>query len=631
MNSLELKQKFIKFFEERGHKRIANSSLIPENDPSALFTNSGMHPLVPYLLGQPHPFGKRLTNYQRSVRTGDIDEVGEKNSRHCTYFDMLGEWSLGDYGKKESLEWSFEFLTKVLGFDPKRLYVTVYKGDEIVPEDKEAIEVWKNIFKSAGIDARVGDEFAIGQDAPRIIRLGEDNFWSVGAVGPCGPTSEIFYDKGNGEDAEHRFLELVNNVFMFYTRTKEGILEELSQKNIDVGWGSERMLSILNNLDENGNVLDVNSVFETDVFLTERDWLIQKWNKTEEEYLNENKLRKSVRVVLDHIRSSIMIIADGIEPSNKDQGYVLRRLIRRAVAFGWSFSMESTHYLVELGEMFLDKLSQDEEYKFLLNEKVEILNILKAEIEKFEKVLQKGIKELNKVSGDLISGDVAFRLKESLGLPLEITEEIAKQQRKKVDREKFDLLMDEHQKKSRVGGEKKFVGGLGDYSPESIRYHTCAHLLLAGAKKILGAEVHQKGQNITSERLRYDLSYPQAISSEKLKELEDFVNESIKKDLKVDSIETSLDEAKNYGVEGVFGDKYAALEMVKVYRIYQKDENINPEKLDDKDKGKFVSLEFCGGPHVEFTSQISEIGKFKIEKEEASGSGVRRIRAVLVK
>lgn len=630
MNSTELKQKFIKFFEDRGHVRIPNASLIPENDPSALFINSGMHPLVRFLLGEPHPFGKRLVNYQRSVRTGDIEEVGEKNSRHLTFFEMLGEWSLGDYGKKESLTWTFEFLTKVLGFDPSRIYATVYKGDDVVPEDVEAIEVWKEIFKSVGINAKVGDEFQIGEDAPRIIRFGEDNFWAVGSTGPCGPTSEVFYDKGHGENVEHRFLELVNNVFMSYVITKEGKVEELTQKNIDVGWGLERLLSVINNLDENGNVLDVKSVFETDVFITERDWLISKWNKTEEEYLNENKLRKSIRVVLDHIRSSVMIISDGVQPSNKDQGYVLRRLIRRAVAFGWRFSSDSSQYLVELGEMFIEKLAKDEEYAFILNHKQDTLNTLKLEIEKFEKVLANGIKELNKVQGNIISGEIAFRLKESLGLPLEITTEIASQTGKEVDVDKYKLLMEEHRVKSRVGVDKKFVGGLGDYTPKSICYHTCAHLLLAGAKKILGPVVYQKGQNITSERLRYDLSFSGPIPVEKIKEIENWVNLQIEKDLKVDFIETTFEDAKNYGVEGMFADKYEKLKRVKIYRIYPKDAGVHESELRPEDKEKYISLEFCGGPHVKFTSEILKMGKFKIIKEESSGQGVRRIRAVLV-
>lgn len=630
MTSQELKSKFLEFFIKRGHKRIPNSSLIPENDPSALFINSGMHPLVRFLLGEPHPLGRRLVNYQRAVRTGDIDEVGEKNSRHLTFFEMLGEWSLGDYGKRESLTWTFEFLTQVLKLDPHRLYVTVYKGDDIVPKDEESIEIWQDIFGKLGIEAKVGESFIIGADAPRIILLGEDNFWAVGNVGPCGPTSEVFYDKGYGENPDHRFLELVNNVFMFYNRTKEGKLEELNQKNIDVGWGLERILSILNNLDQHGNVLDVNSVFETDVFLDERNWLINKWGKSEDEYWNDSRVRKAIRVILDHIRASVMIISDGVEPSNKDQGYVLRRLIRRAVTYGWKCSGGSSDYLIDLGSMFIDKLAQDEEYIFMLNNKLRTLSVLKNEVNKFERVLNQGVKELSRVNDNIISGELAFRLKESFGLPVEITLEIAASQGKEVDLEKYNLLMQEHQIKSRIGAEKKFVGGLGDYSEISICYHTCAHLLLAGAKMLLRKDVHQKGQNITSERLRYDISYPDKLSAEQIHLLEDWVNEQINRDLKVDFIETTFTNAKEYGVEGMFVDKYEALEIVKIYRIYPKEFNVHPTDLVPDDKDKYVSLEFCGGPHVNHTSEISKFGRFKIIKEESAGQGVRRIKAVLV-
>ncbi len=630
MTSKELKSKFLEFFIKRGHKRIPNSSLIPENDPSALFINSGMHPLVRFLLGEPHPLGRRLVNYQRAVRTGDIDEVGEKNSRHLTFFEMLGEWSLGDYGKKESLTWTFEFLTQVLNLDPYRLYVTVYKGDDVIPKDDESIKIWQDVFSKFGIEAKVGESFMVGPDAPRIILLGEDNFWAVGNVGPCGPTSEVFYDKGYGENLDNRFLELVNNVFMYYNRTKEGRLEELNQKNIDVGWGLERILSIIHNLDQNGNVLDVNSVFETDVFIDQRNWLINKWGKSEFEYLNDGSVRKAIRVVLDHIRASVMIISDGVEPSNKDQGYVLRRLIRRAVTYGWKFSAGSSDYLIDLGSMFIDKLAQDEEYTFILNNKHRTLSVLENEVNKFEQVLSQGVKELNKVNDNIISGELAFRLKESLGLPVEITLEIAASQGKEVDIEKYNLLMQEHQIKSRVGAEKKFAGGLGDYSDVSICYHTCAHLLLAGSKMLLRKDVHQKGQNITSERLRYDIGYPDKLTEEQIHLLEDWVNEQIVRDLKVDFIETTFAKAKEYGVEGMFIDKYEALEIVKIYRIYPKELNVHPTDLVFEDKDKYVSLEFCGGPHVNHTSEISKFGRFKIIKEESAGQGVRRIKAVLV-
>jgi alanyl-tRNA synthetase len=631
MHSQQLKHKFIQFFESKGHHRISNSSLIPENDPSALFTNSGMHPLVRFLTGEPHPLGVRLVNYQRAVRTGDIENVGV-TKRHHTFFEMLGEWSLGDYWKKESLEWSVEFMVDVLGLDPKRLYATVFRGNDSVAKDEEAIEIWKNIFTKYGIEPTIGDEFLM-ENCPRIITLDEeDNFWPKGRTkGPCGPCSEIYYDLGTGEDTDSRYLELCNNVFMGMYQEADGAYRELDQKNIDVGWGYERILSVLQNKDENGDVPNSVSNFETDLFESEKQYLLQSFELNIEDYDSNPVIRRDIRAILDHIRASVMIIADGIEPSNKDQGYILRRLIRRATTFGWKYKKdENLHILLHTAELFFDKFCQDEEYRFMQDNKTEILLMLKTEIEKFEKALRNGIKELNKVQGTEISGEIAFRLKEALGLPLEITLEIAQSQGKKVDVSRYEVLMDEHQAKSRGAGEKKFVGGLGDHTTESIRYHTCAHLLLAGAQKLLDANIHQKGQNITSERLRYDINYPTPIPVEKITELENWINKQISKDLKVDFIEVTLEEAQNYGVEGVFGDKYAKLDKLKVYRIYPKDADIS-RNLVPEDKDKYISLELCGGPHVEYTSQISELGKFKITKEESAGAGVRRVRGEFVK
>ncbi len=632
MTSLKLKRKFIEFFESKGHKRISNSSIIPENDPSALFINSGMHPLVRFLTGEPHPLGDRLVNYQRAVRTGDIENVGV-TKRHHTFFEMLGEWSLGDYWKKESLEWSVEFMVEQLGLDPQRLYGTVFKGNDSVKKDEEAIEIWKGIFSKYGIEPTIGDEFLM-DNCPRIITLGEeDNFWpKVGNVGPCGPCSEIYYDLGTGEDTDSRYLELCNNVFMAYYRNADGSYADLAQRNIDVGWGYERILSVLQNKNSKGDVPNTASNFDTDLFNLEKGLLLKNYDLTPSSYDTDPIIRRDIRVIMDHMRAAIMIIGDGIEPSNKDQGYILRRLIRRAVTFGWKYKKdENAKILLEVAESFFEKAIKDEEYAFMSDKKIEILNILREEIEKFEKVLVNGIKELNRVNGEIISGEIAFRLKESLGLPLEITEQIAIAQNKKVDIEKYELLMDEHQARSRAGGEKKFVGGLGDYSEESIRYHTCAHLFLSGAKKLLDSSIHQKGQNITSERLRYDINYPTPISADKLLEIENWVNEKISSDLKVDFIETTLENAKEYGVEGMFGDKYAKLDLVKIYRIYPKDSGIDENELIDKDKDKYLSLEFCGGPHINFTSQILVQGRFKIQKEESAGAGIRRIRAELIK
>ncbi len=622
MTSNELKQKFIEFFESKGHKKIANASLIAENDPSNLFINSGMQPLVPYLLGEPHIMGTRLVNYQRAVRTGDIEEVGV-TKRHHTFFEMLGEWSLGDYWKRESLEWSFEFMTSILGFDPKRLHATVFKGNEFVARDEEAIGIWKDIFTKAGIEPTIGDEFLSSGESPRIIMLDEnDNFWPKGRTnGPCGPCSEVYYDTGMGEDADSRYVEVCNNVFMSYQQHEDGSYTDLDQKNIDVGWGFERLLYVVQNRDENGNIAPHLSNFETDLFLPMRNWLIDQYNLTTDLYDNDPEFRRTVRVVLDHIRASVMIIGDGIEPGTKDQGYILRRLIRRAVAFSRKHS-DRTDILVDLAGQFIDLLGKGEFYTFLITQKEDILGILGREIEKFENALRNGMKELDKVQGDTISGDIAFRVKEALGLPLEITQQIAEARGKRVDIARFDELMREHQEKSKMAGERKFVGGLGDYSEESIRYHTCAHLFLAGARRVLGDHVHQKGQNITSERLRYDISHPTPISKEDLQKIEDWVNEQINRKLAVDFMEMTLEEARNIGAEGVFGDKYAQLEKVKVYSIYD-------ANLPEEDTDKYVSRELCGGPHVENTSQIAEFGRFKIMKEESSSGGVRRIKAVL--
>lgn len=628
MPSGELKKKFLEYFISKNHKRISNSSLIPDNDPSALFINSGMHPIVPYLMGEPHYQGKRLVNYQRALRTNDLENVGV-TKRHHTFFEMLGEWSLGDYWKKESLEWSFEFITKVLHLDPKRLHATVFSGNELIPRDEESIEIWKKIFESNGIETTIGEAFSDNGISPRIITLGaEDNFWKVGDTGPCGPCSEIYYDLGTGDNADERYLEICNNVLMSYNRSNDGTLTDLSQKNIDVGWGFERILCILQNIDVNGDVPNTASNFETDLFIAERDYLLNYYGKSIEEYEVDPRLRQGIRVILDHMRASVMLIGDGVEPSNKDRGYVLRRLLRRAVTFALKYS-ESLEPIDSVAGAFIDKLGQDEEYKFLIDNKPEILSIIDQETDRFEKVIQTGIKELSKEKSNVISGELAFRLKESLGLPVEITAEIAEGQGKTVDFEKYNSLIEEHKEKSRLATGEKFVGGLADYSNESVVYHTCAHLLLAGMKKILGSEIHQKGQNITSERLRYDINHKGAIPQEKLQEIENWINEQIDKNLKVDFVETTYEKAIDYGVEGMFGEKYEKLDKVKIYRIYPEAENIHNSELVIEDKEKYISLEFCGGPHVSNTSEIKAKGKFKIVKEEGVSEGVRRVRGVM--
>lgn len=637
MNSYEIKQKFIDFFINKNHKRISNASLIPaETDASVIFTNSGMHPLVPYLTGEIHPMGIRLVNTQRCIRLVDIENVGVRQ-RSNTFFEMLGAWSLGDYWKEEILNWTMDFLVGELGLDPKRIHPTVFVGNQYAPRDEESIEILKKIFKEKyNIDADVGEGFDDGGNSTRIVMLGEDNFWpgypKKGHAGPCGPTCEFYYDRGGGKDADERYMEICNDVFMAYYADKEGNLSELSQRNIDLGWGLERLTALMSNLQENGDLSLTSSVFETNAFAEEKEWLLEKIfalkNPTgtyEEnlqlaltEYFANFDLRSPVRIILDHIRASIMIISDGVEPSNKDRGYVLRRLIRRSMGYGKKFTLTVEDY-ISLGNMFIEKLSQDEDYAFIQGRKEETLDILRTELEKFDDVLEKGIRELNKESGSIISGEKAFFLKESMGLPIEVTVQIAEDSGKKVDIEKYEQLLKEHQEVSKAGSEKKFAGGLGDHSPESIRFHTCAHLFLAAARNILGKEVHQKGQNITQERLRYDFNYPNPLTKDQIQSIEDWVNDKLEKHMKVDFIEMSLEEAKQKGAEGVFEEKYKTLDKVKVYRIYSEGNEMNP-----------VSIELCGGPHVSNTSEIQNFGKFKIIKEESSGSGIRRIKAILI-
>ncbi|MCX8035112.1 MAG: alanine--tRNA ligase-related protein [Candidatus Dojkabacteria bacterium] len=627
MTGHELKQKFISFFISKNHVEIPNASLIPENDPSALFTNSGMHPIVRYLMGEPHPLGKRLVNYQRAVRTGDIEDVGS-TKRHLTFFEMLGEWSLGDYGKIESLEWTFEFLIDVLKLDPKRLHATVFRGNDKVNADEESIEIWKEIFKKHGIEPTIGDRFEDKGDSPRIIRLTEnDNFWPKGRVkGPCGPCSEVYYDLKAGSNADERYFEVVNNVFMTLYQDDEGNFTELKQKNVDVGWGFDRLLMLLQNMDQNGNLDPLATVFETDSFADAKKYLIQLPKSNNTRYLTDKEYQKSIRVILDHIRASVMIIGDGVLPSNKDQGYVLRRLIRRSMTYGYSYLSNNIDPYLEIANIFIDHLGQDKWYKFLIDKRQEIIGILNEELQKFSKLLKLGISELSKVSENTISGELAFRLKEANGIPLEITELIARSQGKTVDVAKFEELMAKHREKSKVAGEKKFVGGLGGYSEKEIMYHTCAHLLLAGLQKLFGKDIHQKGQNITPERLRYDFNFPTQLSNEDLKKLEDWINERIKEKLKVEFVEIDYQEALKLGVEGVFHDKYQQYSKVKVYGIFPGEYSMS-ELIESGDTAKFVSLEFCGGPHVSNTQEIK--GTLKIQKLENVGAGIKRIRAVL--
>ena len=582
MKAIEIRNKYLNFFKKHGHVVIQSASLIPENDPSVLFTTAGMQPLVPYLLGEKHPEGTRLTDYQKCVRTNDIDEVGD--NRHLTYFEMLGNWSLGDYFKEESIAMSYEFLTKELGIPSEKISVTCFAGDEDCERDMKVYECWKK--------AGIPDE--------RIYFFGkEDNWWIAGEEGPCGPDTEMYYDTGKPKCSPEcnpacgcgKYIEIWNNVFMEFYKDKNGY-RKLEQKNVDTGLGLERMAMILQGKE---------TPFEIEVFEP-----VMK----ELEKLQKVDSIESRRIVAEHLRSSIMIINDGGRPSNVDRGYILRRLLRRM-----------TRHMNKL-EINLDELSNiidisidslKELYPELEKNRATIKEIIVAEKNKFMKTLQKGEKEFEKVANktknnnkDVIDAQAVFNLYETYGFPPEMTEELAKENELKVDMEGYQKLFEEHQAKSRMGSEAKFKGGLASTGEMEVKYHTATHLLNAALKKVLGDHVHQKGSNITPERLRFDFSHNAKMTDEEKKQVEDLVNEYIKQDLKVERLEMTKEEALKLGAEAMFLDKYG--DEVTVYKIGD------------------VSMEFCGGPHVERTGVL---GTFKIKKEEASSSGVRRIKAIL--
>ena len=584
--SYELREKYLKFFEDNGHKIIPSASLIPENDPSVLFTTAGMHPLVPYLLGQKHPNGKRLTDVQKCVRTGDIDEVGD--ATHCTFFEMLGNWSLGDYFKKESIEFSFKFLTEVLEIPVEKLAVTVFAGDEDCARDTFAASVWESL----GIK--------------NICYLPkENNWWYAGAQGPCGSDTEIFVDTGAAPSCENsnpandpdKWVEIWNNVFMEFNRTADGKFEPLKQKNVDTGMGLERTICMINGY---------KSVYETDLFSD----IIEKISQLSGiKYGEEETSTKAMRIIADHIRTATFLMGDerGIVPSNVDQGYVLRRLIRRSVRFARQINVDSKE-LVTISKMYIDKYKKY--YPELEQNEEKVLSELAKEEEKFSKTLENGIKELEKVltfmKNGVLNGKTAFRLYDTFGFPIEMTQEICKEKGYEVDLEGYKNAEAEHIKKSQAGAEQKFKGGLADSSEQTTFLHTATHLLLGSLQKLLSKDIHQKGSNITAERLRFDFNFDRPLTEEEKKMIEDNVNKAIKDDIKVVCEEMTVDQAREAGAEGVFGSKYG--EIVKVYSI------------GDYDK------EICGGPHAEHTGQL---GEFKIIKEQSSSAGIRRIKAVI--
>lgn len=598
MTSNEIRQKFLEFFKSKGHTIIPSESLIPENDPTVLFTTAGMHPLVPYLMGEKHPGGNRVANVQKCIRTSDIDEVGDRT--HHTFFEMLGNWSFGDYFKKEALEWSWEFLTSPdwLGLDKNRLAVSVFKGDDDAPFDEEAYNIWKNL----------------GISEKRIAKLGKkENWWGpAGETGPCGADSEMFYWTGDPNNIPESFnddneswVEIWNDVFMEFNKTKEEKFEQLKQKNVDTGMGLERILSVMNGLSDN---------YKSDLF----ENIIKKIEELSgKKYDDSDAVTKAMRVIADHIKASCFIMGDkkGIGPSNTDQGYIVRRLIRRAIGYANRIDMNGKLWTRELAKIVIfDYLSVYSELKE--NENF-ILTEIENEEKKFIQTLERGEKEFDKwikqegsCTQNVIPGDVAFKLFATYGFPIELTIEMAREKGKKVDIEEFEKELQKHQELSRTASAGKFKGGLADASMETKRLHTTAHLMLAALRKVLGEHVQQKGSNITAERLRFDFSHSDKLTDQEKNEVEQLVNEAIDKEMDITMEEMTVEEAKNKGAVGVFDSKYG--EKVKVYKI--------------SDGDKIFSYEICGGPHVDNTR---ELGKFKIKKEQSSSSGVRRIKAVL--
>ena len=588
MEKIDLKNIYLKFFESNGHKIIPSAPVIPENDPTCLFNTAGMQPLVPYLKGQPHPEGTRLADVQKCFRTNDLDEVGDKT--HHTFFEMLGNWSLGDYFKKESITWSFELLTKHLNIPIERLAVTVFKGNEIVPADTESAEIWEGL----------------GIPKNRIAFLGEeDNWWpNMELTGPCGTDTEIFYWRSDEEvptdfDPENdNWVEIWNNVFMQYMHNPDGTFEPLKNKNVDTGMGVERVVAVLE-----GKTDNYTSSIWTD--------LIKKIEEISGKKYDDEKYTRSMRIIADHIRAVVIISGDdaGIKPSNTDQGYILRRLIRRMVRYAKDLDIDiNSNWEQELAEVIINQYK--DYYKELDRNKAVILDVLSNEKVKFNRTLEKGLREFEKLTNNLegkeISKDIAFKLYDTYGFPIEFTEELAKEQGLTVDIEGFKQKFQEHQEKSRAGASQKFKGGLASTGEMETKYHTATHLLNAALKKVLGDHVHQKGSNITADRMRFDFSHDAKMTDEEKAKVQDLVNEYIEMAIPVERLEMKKEDAIAMGAEAMFIDKYG--DVVTVYKIGD------------------VSVELCGGPHV---ANTSELGSFKIKKEESSSSGVRRIKAVL--
>jgi len=627
MNAQDIRREYIKFFEARGHKSIPRASLVPKDDPTTLFTGSGMQPLVPFLLGQSHPEGRRLVDSQTCLRAQDIEEVGD--NRHTTFFEMLGNWSLGDYFKEDQIKWFFEFLTEVVGLDPSRLYVSCFIGskDHGIDKDEKSAKLWQKLFEAKSVDAKIveigsqadGDKH--GMSGGRIFYYDDsENWWSRGGgldttpIGdPCGPDSEVFYDFGekqhdNSFGQPHpasdspRFMEIGNQVFMQYKRTEKGF-EPLEKKNVDFGGGLERISAA--------------KMGSPDVFKISLLWpIIEKLEKLSGKKYGSHT--GDMRVIADHMRAAVFLAVDGVVPSNKEQGYVSRRLVRRAIRSAFDLKIEQD-FVKEIVEIIADIYHQD--YPEVADKRKEVIDILTKEEKIFRQTLRKGMREFKKLSGEKLGGRAIFTLHDTFGFPVELSLEEALKQGVEVEgdwRKDFDREMKTQRTRSQTATKGVFKGGLADHSDETKKLHTATHLMYEALRQVLGDHVVQRGSNVNSERTRFDFSHPEKVTKDQQAEVEKIVNEQIKNDLKVEWSEYPTPKAFEMGAKGAFGDKYG--DKVKVYtmsRTYP-------------DNEKPFSIEICGGPHVEHTGQLAEEGKkFKITKEEASSAGVRRIKAVL--
>lgn len=581
---MNLKDLYIDFFVSKGHKQIPSAPVVPENDPSVLFNTAGMQPLIPYLMGKSHPYGTRLVDYQKCIRTNDLDNIGD--TYHHTFFEMLGNWSLGDYFKKEAITWSFEFLTNVLNIPKERLGVTVFAGNDVIPKDVEAIEIWKSL----------------GLNEDRICPTSNDNFWIAGETGPCGPDTEMFYFRSNDaiptkfDPEDERWVEIWNDVFMQYYKHEDGTVTELPKKNVDTGMGLERVVAVLEGVNDNY----ASSVWKDIIKVIEK--------VSNKEYAGNEK---SMRIIADHIRTSVFISADksGIKPSNTDQGYILRRLIRRAIRHAKKLGIDiNSNWEEEIAISIMDKYKKY--YSEIDENRSVVLEVLKNEKIKFNRTLEKGLREFEKmtksINDNILNKDLAFKLYDTYGFPIELTCELANELNIKVDVDGFNEKFKAHQELSRISSSGKFKGGLAGNSLVETKYHTATHLLNAALKIVVDKNVHQKGSNITSERMRFDFSCDHKLTDEEKNKAENLVNKWINEGLPVTVSEMSKEDAIKSGAECMFIEKYP--DIVTVYSIGD------------------VSKELCGGPHVKNTS---ELGHFKIVKEEASSAGIRRIKAVL--